>query len=144
MREKKRTSPKPRLAAISFSSVDSQVKADIASTSDGWMPASSRASRMATQASSVSLCSRRLAKAVWPMPTIAALSLIAMTSPRSGKRRQLTHQPAVRRTLPRRLRAGLFGQGDGDVDEGAHDVAGWHLDRHVHPVAAAAVGVRRG
>lgn len=69
------TSPAPTALASSTSSVSSIVYEAKPSTSAGAMPASSRAARTARQASVFSDSGSRLAKAVEPIPTIAALSL---------------------------------------------------------------------
>jgi hypothetical protein len=72
--EKKVTSPAPMALATSTSSVSSMVYEAKASTSEGSMPASSSAARIALQASVLSDSGRCLAKGVWPMPAIAVAS----------------------------------------------------------------------
>ncbi len=69
------TSPAPIALATSTSSVSSMVYEAKPSTSDGAIPASSRAAMIARQASVFSDSGSRFAKAVCPIPAIAVASL---------------------------------------------------------------------
>lgn len=72
---KKVTSPAPTALATSTSSVSSIVYEAKASTSDGAIPASSSAARIARHANVFSLSGSCLPKGVCPIPTMAVASL---------------------------------------------------------------------
>src|SRR5437588_1050877 len=114
------------------------------STSEGWMPASSRAALTAWQASDNSVPGKPLAKTVWPIPTIAVRSFMASGRSLRACRRQTTKNAQRTERLSPALELGGTA-----LDEGGHALLGVLragdelLGIALVPEGADAVGVER-
>src|SRR5438093_12914619 len=113
-------SPMPRFRATSTSMNGSSVNDERPSTSEGWIPASSRAALIARHAISSSVAGSDLANAVCPIPAIAVLSFrskrlpaLELGRPALGERgHPLTR---VLRRVGELLGVGLVPEGAGPV-----------------------------